>query len=247
MLNLADRLKTELKERQQRNPQFSLRSFARWLDLSPAQLSQIMSGKRKVTAKTLTLVSDRLGLSPVERLQLMQASMPGFVDNDPQDFRLSEDQFRMVAEWYHWAILSLTQLPGAQSDPRWIARRLGISVAQAQEALVRLQRLELIETAPKFKQTSKPIRVASQVGSDAIRSYHKQNLNLAIEKIDTIPMELRQLHSITMPADPHKLAKANQYMDEFLSRMSELMGSGKPSEIYTLAIQLFPVSHGDQK
>ena len=111
MQGLGAYLKAELKRRQERNPCFSLRSFAKWLNISPAQLSQMMSGKRTVTGKTLGKVSERLGLSPVERLQFMQASFPDFVENGAaESIALSEDQFRLISDWYHLAILSLTEL-----------------------------------------------------------------------------------------------------------------------------------------
>ena len=55
-------LAKELKERQLRNPGYSLRSFARDLGLSPAALSQVMSGKRHFSKGNAEKVISALSL-----------------------------------------------------------------------------------------------------------------------------------------------------------------------------------------
>lgn len=249
-MDLGTHLKNELKERQARNPSFSMRSFAKWLGLSPAQLSQVISGKRKVTPKVLRTVSDRLGLSPIERIAFMNKTLSideGGTLPAHASLQLSEDQFRLISDWYHIAILSLIKTPGAKADPRWIGRRLGISVTQAQEALLRLTRLELIETSPQLKRTGQPLRLSSEFRSDAIRTYHKQNLGLAIEKLDLVPNALREVQAITMAIDPAKIPRAKKLIDDFLLQLEGLLESGKTSEVYTLSVQLFPLTQGDSK
>lgn len=247
-MNLGEHLKNELKERQERNPSFSLRSFAKWLGVSPAHLSQLISGKRKVTPKVLKTVSSRLGLSPSERTAFLKRTLAIESDRAGQvKLKLSEDQFHLISDWYHLAILSLLKISGAKSDPRWIARRLGITATQAVEAVSRLERLSLIETAPSIKRTSMPLKVSSEVRSDAIRAYHKQNLRLALEKVDTVETQLREFQAVTMAIDPAKLPRARKLIEDFLTQMDELFDGGKPSEVYTVALQLFPVTQGDTK
>lgn len=48
MNEIAQWVKTEFENRKAKNPHFSLRAFSRWLDISPAQVSQIISGKRRI-------------------------------------------------------------------------------------------------------------------------------------------------------------------------------------------------------
>ncbi len=246
MQSPQERLVYEFSKRRERNENFSLRSFAKWLGVSPGQLSQMMAGKRTVTFKTMKKIGDRLGLSPSEKKSMFAAILKGrnLLDS-PQErkvLKLQDDQFRVIADWYHLAILSLTRLEGAKADPRWISRRLGISQEQASLGLQRLERLGIIQTKPKFQQTSDPIEAVSDVPSEAIRKYHKQNLNLAIEKIDLVAVHLRQFQSISFPTNPKKIGALKKLIDDFLEQAIESVEQEKGTEVYNLNVQLFPVT-----
>ncbi|HEX7672539.1 MAG TPA: helix-turn-helix domain-containing protein, partial [Bdellovibrio sp.] len=107
-------LKDELAKRKQRNAGYSLRAFAQSLKISPAQLSQLISGKRNFTSKTLQQISKSLHLSPEEENNLhRQVLIPAKAHAEQKDKRqLQEDEFKVIAEWYHFAILSLSKVRG---------------------------------------------------------------------------------------------------------------------------------------
>lgn len=239
-------LESEFKKRKERNANFSLRSFARWLGVSPAQLSQMMSGKRPVTLKTMKKISDRLGLSPMQSKKLMIALMkseePKEIMKEIKKTQLKEDQFRLIADWYHLAILSLSHLNEVQADSRWVARRLGISFEEANQALLRLERMGLLEIKPKFKQISEPFEVVSDLPSEAIRKYHKQNLSLAIEKVDTVENPLREFQSLSIPVHLCQLNSFRTLINDFMDQALELSQGEVGNEVYHLNVQFFPVT-----
>ncbi len=235
-------LKSEFEERRTRNPNFSLRSFARWLEISPAQLSQLMSGKRPMTLKMARKISGRLGHSPAERLEFIKSTFPPWIEKPTKTVTLPEDQFRLIADWYHLAILSLTKIPKARPESAWVARRLGITQSQAREAMDRLCRLGLLETRPKFRQIRDPFSVESPIPSEAIRRFHKQILALASEKIDTVPIELRETQAITLAVNSKKLPLARKLIGEAIDKIEDVLESGLAGEVYTLSVQLFPLT-----
>ncbi len=250
-MNLASQfLKDEFDKRKMKNPNFSVRSFARWLELSPAQVSQVMSGKRPLTLKALEKIDKKLDISPLEKQSLLE-SLAGTSDQGMQGaaaseavFRtLSEDQFKLMADWYHVAILSLTRLPGAKSDPRWIARKLNISLEEANQALQRLVRLNIISVSPKFRQIGDPLKVISEIPSAAIRRYHKQNLVLASEKIDSVDNSLRNFESMSIAIDTKDIPKLKKHIDRFLNQMQKFSEKSKPNHIYHFNLQMFPVTN----
>ncbi len=59
-------LKSELEKRCQKNNQFSLRGFARLLEIEPSSLSKILNGKRRITASMFERLAKKLNLSPEE-------------------------------------------------------------------------------------------------------------------------------------------------------------------------------------
>src|SRR4051812_13706155 len=104
-------LAAELAERKRRNPAYSLRAFATQLDVSAASLSQIMSGKRHLTAKTARRMAVRLGLPP-ERARDFLASVPrpslvegvggARAPRAPLDRDVLEaETFEIISDWHH--------------------------------------------------------------------------------------------------------------------------------------------------
>lgn len=55
----------------EKNPFFSLRAFARKIELSPSAVSEIISGKRKVTRKVVVKVLKNLNLSEKEANEIL--------------------------------------------------------------------------------------------------------------------------------------------------------------------------------
>ncbi len=246
MQSPKDFLRNEFESRRAVNPNFSLRAFARWLCVSPAQLSQMMTGKRPITFKSMRKIGKRLGLSPIEQDALLNSVLKQKssenVTAPKKRIQMQEDQFRIIADWYHFAILSLTKLKEAKPDPRWIAHKLGISFEEAHQALLRLERMRIIEISPNFRQISEPIEVVSTVPSEAIRKYHKQNLHLAIEKMETVPVQMREFQSISISLNPRHVSLFKKHIDDFLEIMAGLSEQQTGSEIYNLNVQLFPIT-----
>ncbi len=237
-------LRNEFESRRKRNPSFSLRAFARWLEVSPAQLSQMITGKRTVSRRTLNKVSSKLGLSPSEKKRLLTLDL---VENDsstkaPARLQLEEDRFRLIADWEHLAILSLSKTKGARPDPRWIGHRLGIPVERANQALLRLQRLGFLQLHPEFRQVGGSFEVVSKAGSDAIRKFHRQNLELAAEKLETVDVLKREFQTISVALDSALLPLLKMRIDEFLDECSGIAESRPGKDVYHLNVQLFPIT-----
>lgn len=61
-------LEDELARRSQNSPRYSLRAFARHLDVDSSFLSKILNGKRTVTLRTIRMFGERLNM-PTEDMQ----------------------------------------------------------------------------------------------------------------------------------------------------------------------------------
>lgn len=240
-------LSAELKRRKQLNAVYSLRSFARHLEISPSHLSLLMSGKKRLTPKLASQIASRLSLSAEETLQLLSEAIPElrFVERAPTPEQLlSEDEFRLITNWYHFAILSLSKTKQQRSaDPKKVSRALGIDPLQAADAIARLKRLGLLQVKNgNLHQTSKPLNTTTDIPSSAIRSYHRQNLQLAETKLESVSVEKREFSTITMAIDSRKLKKAKKMINDFKKRLCDELETSAADEVYTLAIQLFPLT-----
>jgi uncharacterized protein (TIGR02147 family) len=240
-MDATDLLKEELEIRKKRNSQYSLRAFAQSLGLSPAQLSQLISGKRNYTAPVLSQIAQSLNLSPNQERHLLASTLLPSHDAKQQieKRQLDEDQFLMISEWHHFAILSLGKIHGAKADPFWISDRLGISVGEAREALSRLKRLDIIEDSKMLKQKSAPLNITSETPSRAIQAYHQKILSLAFEKLSTVSPEKRDYSAMTFAADVKKIPQARKMIEEFQDQLSDFLQTPNAKEVFVIACQLF--------
>ncbi|MGE0174352.1 MAG: TIGR02147 family protein [Oligoflexales bacterium] len=243
-----DFLLNAYKEKRQKNSQYSLRSYAKFLGISAPQLSKILNRKQPLSLRHATQIADKLALSPSQRSQLATALnsellLPTDARGRQEFLQLADDRFRLISDWWHFAILSLGSVRGNSKDPKWIATRLGITVQVAEDAFQRLLRLNLVEMVDGgYRQSGLPLSTTTDVPSSAIQKYHRQNLELAAEKLGSIPVDLREFTSITIAVDPNNIAKAKDAIRKFKRSMADSLGSGNKEEVYTLAIQLFPLT-----
>ncbi len=157
---------------------------------------------------------------------------------------LELDQFQMISHWYHFAILSLAGLKNNSANPDWIADRLGISAKEAGEGFQRLLRLKLVKKkGAGFIRDVKPLWVSTDRSSGAIRNYHFETLEKAKTTLEEGQGQLELYSSITMLADESQLESARPLIKKFRDRLCKHLESGNGQRVYTLAVQLFPVSN----
>ncbi len=256
--NYRDFLKSAYVERRERNPRFSQRSFAKTLGLSPAGLNRILGGTKQPSLDRAVALAERLQLDereseyfcllvqlehtrkPELRASLLRRLKP-FREQDPiQD--LSVDYFKMISDWYHFAILEMIQTEGAKLTPAHVSRYLGISSIEASLAIERLQRLELIEV----KEDGTAARLAnrlifeSKVPNEALRKYNRQILEKAIECLESQTQAERIVGTETFAFDPAALGDAIKLTDQYLDSMQKLArASPQRRDVYQLSVQCF--------
>lgn len=241
-MTLREHLKKDFDERRKRNPNFSLRSYSKWLGLSPAFLSQVLSGRRNVSAGTGKQILDRLGVSPAEKSYFLGHLSQIQIDEAPLPHEtIDQETFSVISDWISISIFAMSKMRGAQADPRWIAQKLEVPVELAREAYQRLLQLQLIEEAGgSFRQVKPPVVVPSNESSAAIRRFHKQNLERAYEKIDTVAVAERLFNGLTVALSRHKLPMLQEKIDAFLDSLEAYEEPGNASDVYHVAIQVFP-------
>ena len=142
-------LADEIEERRRRNPSYSMRAFARDMDISVSLLSQVLSGNRRLTERTAAKIAEaadwktqqstlflnlvRLELSPSKwhKSQILK-DFPALVDVGKDSQVLERDVFQLISKWYHAAILELTRLENPPTSPKEFAARLSISPEEAE-------------------------------------------------------------------------------------------------------------------
>jgi len=74
--NYAQIIHELLTQKRETNPDYSLRAFAREVDIEQSNLSKILKGKRKLTASHVTRISNKFNLPSETTLRLFESISP---------------------------------------------------------------------------------------------------------------------------------------------------------------------------
>ena len=242
-------LHAELQKRKDRNPSYNLSSFARSLGTDVSTLSKILRGIRPLRKKAIQKLGLKLGLNPV---QISQHQTPSAA---PAEYmQLSVDEFKLISDWHHYALLELMRLPKFRGEPPWISKALHISISEVQVAIERLQRLKMIEIDEDGNWKDLSGGYSTTLGNDfttqAFKKFQKQILEKASLALDETPYEERSQTSMTMAIDRKKISEAKKLIVEFQRKLNQLLSSGPQNqldEVYHLGISLYPVSFTHSK
>ncbi len=242
-------LAREFRARNERNPNFSLRSFARALDMDPSLLSKLINGKRKMTNKQITKLGEKLGLSAIEieDFQTIKGSKQKQSQVDREYQQITVDQFEVISRWQHYAILELMTLKTFRPDKNWIAKSLGISLEQLEKSLKSLLNLGLLKIEDeKWIDTSSGFTTHIQgknYTNYAFRQAQKDLLLKSVEALETIPIEKRDHSSMMLTTNPEKIDQAKDMITKFRRELTEFLEDcSDKTAVYQMQFSLFPLS-----
>jgi len=246
-------LMEEFDRRVRVNPRYSLRAYARSLGLSPGALSEVLRGRRPLSLKAAARVVKSLGLDKGEAHRLysfIESERRSEIDPvapiEPNRRKLDEDTFHLIAEWQHFAILNLMDCEGFRWRASYIAKRLGLSLVQADQAMKLLLRLGLVRSKGSEVECVHDFVLSPDgIPSSAVRAYHRRMLGLALEALELQSLDERDITGLGFAVDPAHLTKIKREISEFQDQLATKYSKGKKREIYFLETALFRLSKGD--
>lgn len=243
-------LTRELAERQIKNPSYSVRAFSQRLGINHSALSEILNGKRRIGPHLGKRLASALMLDGETQASLIpqrtkQASHQRASRRPTFTAVLEADQYRLISDWYHFAILSLSETADFQSRSSWIANRLGITHKQAKDATARLLRLNLLTLQNgKLHPTGASFSSPDEIRDLGVRKTQHQYLSKAQASLESSQLDERDFIGMTMAIDPQKLPEAKRRIRRFRDELCGFLESGKKKEVYQLCVQLFSLSKG---
>ena len=248
-------LHNELERRKKSNRNYSLRAFARDLDIEPSMLSKILRKKLVVSLKVLERLAPKAGLVEPELSHCREAIQALDGVKHFADLRQREilyDEYKMIQDWYHLAIFEMTALTDFNSEPSWIAAKLGITDAEVSAAVERLIALDFLvrnENGHLEKRISTSgLRLFSneELYQQALQLSLKQLMSKSIAALDEIPRSQRSICTLTIAMDPAHLPEARKKIANFTRTLAgdlEKMSTNK-THIYELMVASFPLTKG---
>ena len=253
-------LKVELGRRKSSNPNYSLRAFARDLDVSPSVISRALHAEREISASTARRLVVALKLSEAEAelfFNSVSEEAKKFVkkrnnllgkapdEPNPESWGLiSNENFPAIASWKSYAILEGLGLSDRRSLGE-ICQSLGISEEEGRVILSRLVQEGLVVEKPEggFEKKRKFTRMANIFeSSESLRGHQAEFLEHSRRALETVPIENRVHMTAMLAIDPQKVDRARLMIDEFIKKLSDVITVHPQKEVYWLGCSLIPVS-----
>lgn len=258
-------IEREFRRRCRRNSLYSLRAFARDLEISASKLSEVLRGKCGLSTFAAEQLCVHLHLSEVETehfIILVEAehsrnpSRKAQARDQLKRFQaahgyseLDIERFKIISDWQHLAILELMELENFQSDLEWIAQKLELDIFIVSESLERLEKFNLIETKQgRFVPTGANLAVESAVASREMREFHLQMMEKAMQIVDTGDKNERDVSHIIFAMDEKDYPRAQEALKKFRREFAtSLQENSQKNSLYSLGLQLIPITHNKKE
>ena len=254
-------LKTALSARGTSRESLSLRAFSEKLGISNSYLSEILSGKKTISVELAFKIAIKLEMSETEShyfcllVQLEQEKDPFFreelskrlkgLNPERPAFDLSADLVHSISEWYHAAILELTYLPGFVVSPGSVAKALGITKVEAEVAMQRLLRLELLlkDKRGAYRKAHNYIYSEAAIPNSAFKKFHGQLLAKAASALETQRPGERLSATDIFALDSRQLEKIDKLSREFSAAVQACAEKSRVKDsVYALTMHVIRLS-----
>ncbi|MGZ5278719.1 MAG: DUF4423 domain-containing protein [Pseudobdellovibrionaceae bacterium] len=252
-MDLVDVLHNEFQKRRAKNSRYSLRAFAQQIGLQSATLSAVLKRKRALPEpQALRLMTDLKLTHQQKKLviksmktPLKQSSLKEFWER-PQ-IAIEKATAAVISEWEYAAVMSLCRVKDFKPEAKWIAERLGIELSRGEQVWSTLRSLRLIEisSAGEVSVCWENLLASSPIPSKLLRQAHMQELDLAREKLETVPMQQRIFSSLTFAMNSKKMSEANDLIRQFLLQMESTLERGSADQVFQLGVQLYPLTKSE--
>ncbi|MDO8643998.1 MAG: TIGR02147 family protein [bacterium] len=257
-------LKEWYQEAKKQHPAFSFRSFSKKAGFESSNfLMLVMNGQRNLTPDSLAKCIKGLGLNKQEQdffenLVLFNQGKD-LAEKDLYYKRLikskkfqqlkpiEKKQYEYYSDWYHPVVRELIAAKEFDGTPEWLADNIfpRISVAQAAKSLKLLEDLELIKKVGpnQWKQSDTILSTGPTLSSIVVHNYHKNLLDLTKTLMDHLPVERRDVSTMTLGVGKDRLGDIIKKVREFRQEILKMVSTEThPEEVVQLNIQLFPMT-----
>ncbi len=241
-MNLQDSLKTELNRRIELNPRYSLRAFARDIDMSASALSNFINGRYKLSLGRAKVIAGYIGL-PTEDIENLDAKSSAL----RRKAELSLDAFSCIADWQYFAILETVSLKNVKTW-RDAQKIIGIDLSDLKECVKKLIKTKCLRANGKkfcdLEVVNEQDTLDKGISSEAVRHHHKQLLKKAILATDSQDMSERSLQSLTIALSEDQAQEAMQMVEDFRKKIHRKFQNNTPEKdrVYGITLCCFNVN-----
>lgn len=243
---------------------FSFRRMSHQLGFtSPNFLKLVIDGKRNISKESLeklikgfnfnrkeadyftVLVNFALAKNPIQKNYYFSllVSLRAKKNIAP----ITKTHIEYLNNWYNPVV---RELVAGLKDPLDYAKLSSmmfqaVSAVKIRKSVVLLKKLDLlrIDENGKYTQSSALLDTGDDMSSHAVRTYHKNILDIAKISLDTVPVENREFNSLTIRVSEFGFHSIKNKLQDIRKVLLDSVAQDKNTDrIYALCFQLFPIA-----
>lgn len=236
------------EQRKQRNPKYSLRSYARDLKISPGRLSRILNDKDEPGPKFVEALLKTKSFGDAEREEIRRS-----LDSSKNPFTHARDNDEIVMSaqelkdaYYIMAIYSLLNSTRREFSEGVICQRLGFEKAELKRCLEFLLKVNAVRKNPDGSyQSLGEMLLLPRKQAPQLYASHVDFLKVAFENLSSIQKGEFFVGNLVVALTDESAKKIKKILTTTMAKITkEAKVSGEKS-VYHLTTQLFPIDRGD--
>lgn len=260
--NYIQILKSEFDKKVDKNPRYSLRAFAKHLEISPASLSNVLSGKKGLSERVAKSISEKLGFN-AEESEFFCALVNSFDARSKEKRDLNkkfvsqylknkrrivmgdeaEDFVSDIRNFVILELLKITKVKAPLQKNLLSSSSVPVSIKLQQEIINRMISLGIVEVVDGFFQVKhETFMVPDKIAAKAQKKVHMKALELAKEAYESVSYDEREFYLIVTPINSEKMNEIKSKIREFADNL--MYEYGEPTSansVYGLCSYFFPL------
>lgn len=138
-------LKNKFEEIQKKNPQFSLRAFAKKVEISPGKISDILKGQYLISREMAKKIAEKIDFENVQKTRFLDAvELENTNFEDYRNFSKSlaeketfyakelnplqdDDEIQLLDHWTFYGMMAAFEIKDCDHTPAWLAQQMKLS------------------------------------------------------------------------------------------------------------------------
>ncbi len=250
----------EFEARVNKNSSYSLRAFARDLDISSSRLVDVLGRRYGLSEKAAVLIAGKISLNSQKselfcalvnkeharsksKREIASKKVHALLKSKPFK-KLDLAIFDTMSSWYYFAIVELTYLEDFVYNTEWIAKRISIQEPEAIKAIKDMLEIGLLkEVDATIRSTEDYTFVGDDLPSISIKNFHLSLIEKARHALFSDSLDTREFSSLTLGLNSKNIVAAKKKINLFVKEFCDEFGEVEnKDDVYALSLQFFKLT-----
>jgi uncharacterized protein (TIGR02147 family) len=247
------------EQRVRANPSYSMRSLARDLGMAPSSLSEVLRGRKGLSPRRAASIAKALKLpdwqaSYFQNLVIKAHSRSHLnrekaareiqkINRKNKLENLKKQTIDLLTSVQDMAVLESIRLKDFDGSEEWFSQKLSLNSEQLKTSIERLQKVGLLKVhSQTYWEDLQPFfSTTDGIPSESLRSFHKQVLKLAEEKLLKDGTSTKTIKSVIFSLHQSQLQEAKHILNDAIVKIVELAESSHDEKDHVMCFssQLF--------